>query len=555
MKRPISIYLPAVPYNRLAGYIANALDGQGSFSGLIRFIEEHNYVGNVENARDMFATSIADEPFSELSRLPVRQYWQPLAIYQDRWAKFASALPWYEANPVAAHMLGLFVLRHHSDLWATEYALKPEGPPEGLAHWARVAEAQMFMRPDESMGFEADESFDHASTAWRKYRPIFRRNRIELTGQEGSEAASLHLDPSHHSALHGALGNRFFERLVHSLLTQLENTDAGIDIEPESRFLELGLNGVSGDALEETAARIAADYTDVRIAYKAKDRQAALAEQGFTSLEDPRLLNLALEETYTRIGEEESIAHLDTGVVLADDLDLDALTVLRLGHRLGLIDEHPIAALPGRIVQALRDRHGITELTPSRENAFRLMSSSVTDDAAQTFRNAVDMHMWGLFHLYAKSCVPSAIANDPRLYRSTLSTLAEPRLFPRQATLEAFTGTSVSKEPGGAWSLRKGRSVVRELTNHDAIAVGNVLIATVSVHDPVTDTGWLGVAQSPHSDELKSLRSRSIPVGVEVLDRAKCHLDEQGGQTRLAAKKLTTELLTGKTSGPARKGK
>ncbi len=554
VKRPVSLYLPAIAHNRLATYIANSLDGRGSFSGFIRFIEEQNYKGNFENAGDYNDTSEADGPYSQIPHLPAKKYWQPLDAYVKTWTHFTTTLPWYESNPTAAHVLALYALRYHADLWTTTYETKPEGPPIGLIDtWGGVAGTQTSMRHDASQNFGSAEPSGDVATPPQILRPILRRNRIELTDHEGSEPVSLHLDTEHHRMLHGPLGNRFYERLVHSLTTQLEDTPAEIDIEPAARFLELGPDGVSTAALEAAATRIAEDYATVRLASEGESLDVALKRKGYASTADPRLLSLALKETYTRIGEEESIAHLDSGLVLAEDLNVDALTVLRLGNQLGLIDGHPIAALPKRITEALRDRYGITEVTPSRENAFRLLNRAVVDDATHTFRNAVDMHMWGLFHLYAQHYLATATSDDPRLYRSTLSALSEPRLFLRLATLEAFTGATVSKERSGAWTFRKGRTVVRRLQNDDAIAIGNVLAATINVHDPITEPSWVGAAQRPLLDTSRRGRSRSIPINLEILDIAQRHLDMQGGDTSRAAQSLTVELLaeTRRSSGTA----
>jgi len=270
-----------------------------------------------------------------------------------------------------------------------------------------------------------------------------------------------------------------------------------VDIESAALFLELGPAGVDLDELEIAANEIPRTMVKYDSATSAQDWNRVTEQQltefalkeGYISLQDPSLLSNGLDRLYLRKRDIVRTQGLDIWYLWPEVSD-STLATLFLGNQLGLIDGTDIRLLPQRIVVTLAERLGITDVAPTRENAFRLIAArSAGDDTSMTFDNAVDMHMWALFVAYARHSLAHVPPEHPRISHSTLATLAEGDLFPRVGIIEAFTGARLQKTPGGTWQLRKGRRVHTELDHRDFLRISEALVGLVQLRDPITAPG------------------------------------------------------------------
>jgi hypothetical protein len=542
VKKPQSLYLPVLPHNRLTGYVERALGGKGTLSGLIAFVEERTAAMLAEETAALPMDHPASAELTGLTLLDYRHLHQPLDTYTHAWNRFTSALPWFEDHAVGAHMLALHALTEYPSLWDSDYRKRDRTVHPLLAYSTDVTTALDALRNprqgDRTTGQERPDM-------WRRPRPVFGRDRIDLITEARREPVSVYLDAEAHKTVYQAFGNTFFERLEHSLIHALENPDAIRDIEAAALFLEVGADGIDLDELEVAAHQIARTFAMyghvqgrewVTTTDEAVERLARSA--GYASLNDPALLSHGLEKLYLRRRDVARTIGLDIWHVTPEMSDAVQAT-LNLGNDLGLIDGTDLRSLPQRVAETLGERFGITEITPTRENAFRLLASlSEDDDVTADFINAVDLHMWGLFMHYARHCLPHVSPGHTRVSRSTLATLAEGDLFPHLAALEAFTGANVTKTPAGTWELRKGRRDVLTLENREALRVGAVLRQLVTLRDPITvDGDW--------EDELTSgsapkPEAYSYPVGLAVIERTRHALSIHGPDAAAAA--LRAEL-------------
>ena len=533
MKKPQSLYLPILPHNRLAGYVENALGGAGTLSGLIGFIEEQTAMMLSRETTDIPWDHPANDEFEALTRLEYRHLHQPLETYTRFWNSFTEALPWFEEHVVGAHMLALHALTEYPSLWDANYRTRERTVHPLFLHGMKVSLAlENLKNPHEVDVSRASQ--EGRSQLWSRPRPIFGRDRIDFITEDRREPISVYLDVDAHKTIYEAFGNRFFERLEHSLINLLENPDALKDIDAGAIFLEVGADGVDLDELERAALEVARAFTEhefvlgeMRDAPTDEQLESVARSAGYVSLRDPDLLSRGLEKLYLRQRDVERTIGFDQWHI-TPDMSEGTRAVLNLGNDLDLIDGTDIRLLPGRIALALGQRFGITEIAPTRENAYRLLAarSSGNDDVTTDFINAVDLHMWELFTSYARHCLPHVSPGHSRISRSTLATLSEGDLFPHLGALEAFTGANVAKTPAGLWELRKGRRTVVTLDNREALRIADVLQQLVNLRDPLT------VAEDPEDVQAANSTPKpepySYPVGPEIIEQARHVLSIHG---------------------------
>ena len=496
MKKPHSLYLSMLAHNRLSTYVANALDGTGSLAGFFAYIEDRT-LAMLRRTDHVSWNHRANNTFVELSRLDERQVRHPLDAYRRTWDEFTAALPWFTENPAGAHILGMQPLTEIPSLWSSEYGLRDRPRHHLHTYGTSIAGALDAIR---SPYVEPTIALGKRDASWRRARPILGRDRIDFITADQQVPVSVYLDTEAHETFYKAFQNRFFTRLEHALVSLLEEPGAAVDIESGAVFLELGPEGIDLDAVALAARQIAGmvvcdksnrprakwwELTDAQLMSYAK-------EAGFDSLHDPVLLREGLDFLYLRRRDIDRTIGYDIWHI-TPDVSEGALATLNFANRLGLLDSADVRLLPQRISSALLERYGITHIAPTRDNAFRLIAANAsgkddTDLSVTKFDNAVDMHMWALFTLYARDCLGHG-ADDLRFGHRTLATLAEGDLFPRVGTIEAFTGSTAEKTPGGMWKLQRGRKTHHELDHPTFLAVSEALRGLVVLRDPITVLG------------------------------------------------------------------
>lgn len=543
MKKPHSLYLSMLAHNRLSAYVENALAGAGSLSGLFAFIEEHTQA-MLARSDDLPWEHPANEKFETLALLDYRSLRQPLSTYLKAWDEFSAALPWFVENPVGAHILAMHPLTEFPSLWESEYRRRDRPRHDLDMHPVKISLViGQILRPYAP----SVHAFDRSEDGWRRARPILGRDRIDFIVADRQVPVSIYLDTEAHQTFYGAFGNRFFTRLEHALINLLEDPDAVFDIESAALFLELGPDSIDLEELLQTANVIALDraryVTHVRPEKWPELTNAQLTKYvrkaGYESLQDRALVRDGLNYLYLRKRDIDRTQGYDIWYATPEAAE-GTLATLHLGNQLGLIDGADIRLLPQRIAVALLERFGITEVAPTRDNAYRLLAgAAVNHDHSTTFDNAVDAHMWALFTLYARHCLGRTADDDPRVSQRTLATLAEGDLFPRVGAIEAFTGTKARRTTSGVWQLRRGRTIHAELDHRTLLRVGDALQNLVQLRDPITLPGdYDNLFEEP--EKSPSPQPYSYPVSPTVIDRALSVLAIHDDET--AHQALVTEL-------------
>ncbi len=543
MKGPQSLYLSVLAHNRLSGYVERSLGGQGTLNGLIGFIEERG-MALLNYANVVADDHAANRHFIDLTLLQQHELRRPLTTYMQTWDAFADALPWFEENPVAAHLAGMHPLLEFPSLWDASFTIR-DRPRHRLEAQATGLGATIEAIREPYVGPTSMNA--GRDTRWTVARPIFGRDRIDFVTADRQAPISVYLDTSTHQHFYRAFGNSFFARLEHALITMLEDPEATLDIEHAALFLEFGPDAVDLDELTRAAREIASTYAERDMppttAGRSESVVAAHAKQmGYTSLDDATLLQRGLALLYLRQRDIERTIGYDTWH-MTPDVSEETLATLHLGNRLGLIDGSDLRLLPYRITTALLEQFGITEIAPTRMNAFRFMAGSGINNVSQghldRFSNAVDFHMWELYTLYARQCLGIAADEALRTSHQTLATLAEGDLFPRVGAIEAFTGSRVGKTADGRWQLKRGRKELVTLDHAAFLQVGETLRRLVPLRDPVTVAGDSDSScEEPRKDSAPA--PYSYPVSPDIIDTALQSLTVHGEAS--AHRALDTEL-------------
>ena len=133
MKRSESLFLSALAHNRILTYVGNALDGAGSLSGFVAFIEERTHA-SLQREDELRLRYRANEALESLALLDYRYLPTHLTVYGQARDEFSAALPWFEVDPGGAHILALHSLKEHLMLWEAEFRRRDEtsgSDPEG----------------------------------------------------------------------------------------------------------------------------------------------------------------------------------------------------------------------------------------------------------------------------------------------------------------------------------------------------------------------------------------------------------------------------------------
>ena len=561
MKGPQSLYLSTIAHNRLLGYVERALDGTGTLNGLFGFIEDQT-MEMLNGNSDVPFRHPANELFLELTMLEQHELRRPITSYAKIWDQFADALPWYADNPTGAHVLALEPLLEFPSLWDASLAVRERPRLDLDANGTSIGAAIEAIRKPHIRPGSGSDSRD---APWSVARPIFGRDRIDFITADRQTPVSVYLDLEAHQVFYGAFGNRFFTRLEHALITMLEDPEAMIDIEHAALFLEFGIEGVDLDELERAAFEVARNYSahEAHMAWpgveelKQADLNELAVKQGYASFDDPTLLCRALQYFYLRQRDIERSLGYDTWHI-TPDVSETTLATLHLGNRLRLIDGTDLRRLPARIASALLERYGITDIVPTRTNAYRIIASSRTRDPdegdLQRFSNVIDFHLWKIFQAYARHCLGHSADESLRTSHRTLATLAEGDLFPRVSAIEAFTGTRVSKMPDGSWQLLRGRKPYTTLDHSTFLRVGEKLRSMARLRDPITVVGDRdSIFDQP--DSTPKAKPFSYPVSPEIIDITRQILeshDEHGAHNTLVSE---LRKMLAKTAKPRAKAK
>lgn len=505
VKKVHGLYLPELPHNRVTTYVSNALDGSGSLTDFVAFIERSAY----EAFHDGEALRSTDQPnrilegLRALQDLPPASAKAPLDTYLEAWVTLDDELA--DVHPAARHLIGLYLLVDQADLWQVTY--QPDQLYTSLTTY-KHSFLQSVVNAFRSRGMPSHQGIMASS------HPILRRNKIQLTHDPfAAGQVSLSLDDQHHAFLNGVFGPAFFSRLEHVLIQRFEERSLVHNVTALGTFLEHGPGAYDSRDLQAFVDRLLTHERDFVEDYGTSEPAAMIKNSVARGWLDPWAT--------------------DEGDILESDgwaMDIDYqhvrdganLALLKLAIDLDVLRNEDVRDLPKQVADGLKARFGLHLLMPRRSLVLTYLNRAApVPEEEPAFAAAVDFHLWQLFRIYASEALEVPV-DAPRVRDDILATLAQPAVFPTMSTLEAFTGQGVKWAGGtdGDWVLAKAGKVALTLSPQQAGVAARLLQRIVNPFDSVIRASGRGAAQSLASFLKAETVKFSIPTGIENVERA-----------------------------------
>ena len=515
-KKTQSLYLDEATHSDVSAYVMRSLDGRGSINEFLGFIEERTYE-QFSRPSSPSTAEPAIEAFDAYLELPPGALVQPLDEYRQCWEALADRLPWHDENPVASHTLALFALTERPVAWAKDTDRRQA-------------------RSDKSLTATLEEIRGSArrSPVWNGM-PVWRRGRVDIIGTSTSAPVSFYLEPIPHQFFAGMFANRnLFAYIEEVLQTLYWDEDLWIDIVPELTLLELGPNRITSSTLSHALRKSAQEIAD---AYELVSRGAYPEE---------------LPEGVPRPSFEESFMHgmhaLDQprwqGAPLGDALqEAPEVQLLRLAKHLDVLDPQHLDELPQRMILAFLKRYRVATLTPNRAVVETILRTRAPSNAEAIA--APEFHILEMYRHYAATVLNTTL-EAPETSLCALVTMGQPWVLRTKNILERFSTARVSVTPTGNYRLTKSRHKPLELDPDAAVTLAETLHELIAVDDTPFGGGfWLiGLLQRAWEGLPGDVSETvSIPIGIDLIERARAVLEANNWNAQRAAALLALELL------------
>jgi hypothetical protein len=565
MKKPQSVYLDELVHSRVSQMVENALDGYGSLGGFFAFIEEkalyfHERLPEVHNDDDLVALLDVNNAAQKLAEIEEKAgltsgpeleellsaSTADIHAYLEAWNLAAPTLPWHQENPAVSHVLALYLLSFNPFLWQEDLKSSASGPDPAHGFFFQTQSLAEVVAKLQLAGTQRGARQKWYPWLKEFYPAVWQRGRVDILNNNSALAyrlygfhsaaetkpkvkpTSFYLSKPAHDFVYAIFGNDLYNSAEHALHRLFTKTDYWIDITPETRFLEHGmelfdlepevfLRGRGLSAIEDWCE------SDDEV----EDKNECLRTELLAKVWNP------FWETFSpfRAADEHGWG-------------LNLPPPLRLAHRLGVyrVDgpesdwarvEEGVAAQHDTVLATFLRHYQLQSLVPERSIAYRILKDKPLPEVKpEVFHDPVEYHLFELFRLYAREVLPESECEEVRLSLPVLATLAQSWVFPTRSALEAYSTAKVRKTAQGKWQLLKGNKTLMELTNAEAFKVAWVLWALVpplmSYGHPGEESGmadydhWLEdyESQSPAFREYLRREGRlSMTTGPAFVER------------------------------------
>lgn len=546
VKKPQSVYLDELVHSRVSQMVENALDGHGTLGGFFAFIEERaqyfrELLPEVRDNEDLAALLDIEDGVQQRAErqekvgLPHNPDINKLFLvplddvhaYLEAWNLVAPTLPWHKDNPVASHVLALYLLSFNPLLWQEDLKSSPSYSIRSHYLHFFFYEKSLFevVTRLQLTGTQGGTRLKWHPWLTEYYPAVWQRGRVDIiinnadlprssysfnTAVEGRpkvKPTSFYLDKAAHDFVYAIFGNDLYNSAEHALHRLFTKPEYWIDITAETRFLEHGVElfdleqavldpdrGLFASEFDEPAGDGEADallqFRQGLLArvekpfWKTFSAGSAADNYGW-ALNSPPALRLAHHlKVYALENQHVDLAQLeeDVATYLANSQDDDVRGGERQiahGRRQELLLQaltDDLAKIHNDILATFLQHYQLQSLMPERSLAYRILKGKVLPEVdPKVFSDPVEYHFFELFRLYALEVLPERGREEERVSLPVLATLAQSWVFPTKSALEAYSTTKVRKTAEGKWQLRKGNKTLMELTNAEAFEVAWML--------------------------------------------------------------------------------
>lgn len=573
-RAPQGVYLNEAHHNRVTRLVENALDGHGSLSGFIDFVEqallrasesvpeEQGGAASAASRSSAAATGDAQqegEPspeekayrklrygawsglsFRGESNTPFDPPSERLAYYERAWGEVLEFLPW-EAEDPRSHVFALLLHSRSPRLWLHDHVPDDSGRPFPAISSALLnLKGAAFGPPTRKMVREFSE---FGTILWRG------NNLDVLLGEPKSKSTSFYLGSRAHELTLQLFGRDLFGRLERGLLRILDNPDHWLLREPQLRFLEHGtalldyqqpnwdnLDVGQLELYEEVldADEPPTDGLTVRQQVENDDAHYRYLFEGFS-------WDVRNEDRAWWSGPRRLAAFEDS---------------LILAYLLGLVDLHEnfdveATNVKTRLLPAFLERYGLDRIGPERQLAYHVLKTPAIPTLPTYVDNAVEYHLLKLFQQYAFEVLPEGEREAERTHPAILATLSQPWVFPTKTTLESYGNANATKTATGDWLITKGKKVLLKMSDAEAYWTARTLNAITTAQPKQTSSvdhsaaehffleedeeqgegprtvnaeAWLRALEATHPDT----QSITYKLGPQLLERARKQISKAG---------------------------
>lgn len=575
-RSPQGVYLNEAHHNRVTRLVENALDGHGSLSGFIDFVEqallrasesapdEQGGVASAASRSSVAASGGAQqesEPSpeekayrklrygagSELgfrgeSNTPLDPPSERLAYYERAWGEVLEFLPW-EAEDPRSHVFALLLHSRSPRLWLHDHVSDDSGQAfPAISSALRSLKDAASGPPARSL---VREFSDFGTALWRG-------NRLDvLLGEPKSKSTSFYLGSRAHELTLQLFGRDLFGRLERGLLRILDNPEHWLLREPQLRFLEHGTalldyQQPSWDYVD--AGDFESDLDGLA------DIESVLATDGLTALQQVENDDLSYKFLFDGFSwnvrnEGQSWWTGPRRLAAFEDS-------LILAYLLGLVDlresfDVEATSIKARLLPAFLERYGLDRLGPERQLAYHVLKTPAIPVLPTYVDNAVEYHLLKLFQQYALEVLPEGEREAERVHPAVLATLSQPWVFPTKTTLESYGNANATKTATGDWLITKGKKVLLKMSDAEAYWTARTLNAITTAQPKQTSSfdhsaaehffleedekhgegpktvnaeAWLRALEATHPD----IQSITYKLGPQLLERARKQIGKAG---------------------------